>query len=70
MTASISEKVANLEHQQEVENLMAENRDLEEKLTTIKVKRQEDKAKLKEYEKAKIQIMQVQMLLFLLIIWG
>ena len=48
-----------LEHQQEVENLKAEVRDLQEKLDTLKVKRSEDKAKLKEYEKVKIQMQQV-----------
>lgn len=35
-------------------------RDLEEKLETLKLKRNEDKAKLKELEKYKIQLEQVQ----------
>lgn len=35
-------------------------RDLEEKLETLKMKRNEDKAKLKELEKYKIQLEQVQ----------
>lgn len=35
-------------------------RDLEEKLETLKIKRNEDKAKLKELEKYKIQLEQVQ----------
>lgn len=35
-------------------------RDLEEKLETLRLKRSEDKAKLKELEKHKIQLEQVQ----------
>lgn len=35
-------------------------KDLEEKLETLKIKRNEDKAKLKELEKYKIQLEQVQ----------
>lgn len=35
-------------------------KDLEEKLETLKVKRSEDKAKLKELEKHKIQLEQLQ----------
>lgn len=45
---------------QEEENLRAQVRDLEEKLETLKIKRNEDKAKLKELEKYKIQLEQVQ----------
>ena len=59
MTASITDKMANLEQQQEIDNLKAEVRDLEEKLETLKVKRQDDKVRLNEYAKAKIQIQQV-----------
>ncbi|XP_077157498.1 dynactin subunit 1 isoform X3 [Paroedura picta] len=44
----------------EEENLRAQVRDLEEKLETLKMKRTEDKAKLKELEKYKIQLEQVQ----------
>ncbi|XP_054845711.1 dynactin subunit 1 isoform X2 [Eublepharis macularius] len=44
----------------EEENLRAQVRDLEEKLETLKMKRNEDKAKLKELEKHKIQLEQVQ----------
>ncbi|XP_053110527.1 dynactin subunit 1 isoform X1 [Hemicordylus capensis] len=44
----------------EEENLRAQVRDLEEKLETLKMKRNEDKAKLKELEKYKIQLEQVQ----------
>ncbi|XP_032042085.1 dynactin subunit 1 isoform X1 [Aythya fuligula] len=44
----------------EEENLRSQVRDLEEKLETLKIKRNEDKAKLKELEKYKIQLEQVQ----------
>ena len=59
MTTSLTEKIANLEQQQEMENLKSEIRDLEEKLETLKVKRNEDKVKLKELEKVKIQMLAV-----------
>ena len=42
-----------------VDNMKLEIRDLEEKLETIKVKRSEDKNKLKEADKLKIQLQQV-----------
>uniref|UniRef100_A0A2K6N3J2 Dynactin subunit 1 n=1 Tax=Rhinopithecus bieti TaxID=61621 RepID=A0A2K6N3J2_RHIBE len=45
---------------QEEEVLRAQVRDLEEKLETLRLKRAEDKAKLKELEKHKIQLEQVQ----------
>ncbi|KAM5250178.1 dynactin subunit 1 isoform 10-T10 [Hipposideros larvatus] len=44
----------------EEEGLRAQVRDLEEKLETLRLKRAEDKAKLKELEKYKIQLEQVQ----------
>ncbi|XP_029415283.1 dynactin subunit 1 isoform X9 [Nannospalax galili] len=44
----------------EEEGLRAQVRDLEEKLETLRLKRSEDKAKLKELEKHKIQLEQVQ----------
>ncbi len=59
MSTSMSEKMLGLAQQQEMEGLKAEIKDLEEKLETIKVKRAEDKAKLKEFEKVKIQLQQV-----------
>lgn len=40
--------------------MRAQVRDLEEKLETLRLKRAEDKAKLKELEKHKIQLEQVQ----------
>lgn len=48
-----------LQQLQEMEGLRAEVKDLNEKLETLKIKRSEDKVKLKEFEKAKIQLQQV-----------
>uniref|UniRef100_A0A3B4EVD7 Dynactin subunit 1 n=1 Tax=Pundamilia nyererei TaxID=303518 RepID=A0A3B4EVD7_9CICH len=48
-----------LKHNEE-ESLRAQVKDLEEKLETLKMKRTEDKAKLKELEKHKIQLEQLQ----------
>ncbi|XP_022614105.1 dynactin subunit 1-like isoform X3 [Seriola dumerili] len=45
---------------QEEESLRGQVKDLEEKLETLKMKRTEDKAKLKELEKHKIQLEQLQ----------
>ncbi|KAG7262402.1 hypothetical protein CRUP_024070 [Coryphaenoides rupestris] len=45
---------------QEEESLRSQVKDLEEKLETLKMKRAEDKAKLKELEKHKIQLEQLQ----------
>nr|XP_057923860.1 dynactin subunit 1-like isoform X3 [Doryrhamphus excisus] len=45
---------------QEEESLRAQVKDLEEKLETLKMKRTEDKVKLKELEKHKIQLEQLQ----------
>uniref|UniRef100_A0A8D0AA80 Dynactin subunit 1 n=1 Tax=Sander lucioperca TaxID=283035 RepID=A0A8D0AA80_SANLU len=45
---------------QEEESMRAQVKDLEEKLETLKMKRTEDKAKLKELEKYKIQLEQLQ----------
>uniref|UniRef100_A0A673KRB2 Dynactin subunit 1 n=1 Tax=Sinocyclocheilus rhinocerous TaxID=307959 RepID=A0A673KRB2_9TELE len=42
------------------QNLRAQVKDLEEKLETLRMKRSEDKAKLKEMEKHKIQLEQLQ----------
>ncbi|KAJ7988874.1 hypothetical protein DPEC_G00313720 [Dallia pectoralis] len=44
----------------EEESLRGQVKDLEEKLETLKIKRAEDKAKLKELEKHKIQLEQLQ----------
>ena len=46
----------------EMANLRSQNKDLNEKLETLKIKRSEDREKLREYEKNKIQIQQVNRL--------
>ena len=43
----------------EAEKLKAQVKDLTEKLETLKLKRAEDRDKLREYEKSKLQIQQV-----------
>lgn len=48
-----------LQKDQEMDTLKAEIKDLNEKLETIKIKRSEDQTKLKEAEKAKIQVQQL-----------
>uniref|UniRef100_UPI0037E8F89A dynactin subunit 1-like isoform X4 n=1 Tax=Semicossyphus pulcher TaxID=241346 RepID=UPI0037E8F89A len=53
-------KVESAISKQEEESLRAQVKDLEEKLETLKMKRTEDKAKLKELEKHKIQLEQLQ----------
>ncbi len=44
----------------ELEYLRSEVRDLAEKLETLRAKRQEDKQKLIDYERCKIQLQQVE----------
>ena len=62
---SIDERLTNVQQQQEIEGLQVEVKDLNEKLDTLKIKRNEDKAKLKEFEKTKIQLQQVVGTIFL-----
>ncbi|KAJ8317237.1 hypothetical protein KUTeg_005141 [Tegillarca granosa] len=59
-SSPVIDKMTNLQQQQEMEGLKAEIKDLNEKLDTLKIKRSEDKAKLKEFEKSKIQLQQLQ----------
>ena len=59
LSTSIDEKLASVQQQQENEGLQAEIRDLKEKLETLMIKRSEDKAKMKEMEKLRIQLQQV-----------
>ena len=59
MSESINTQMDNLHRMQEIEGLKSEVKDLQEKLETLKVKRAEDKMKLKDFEKAKIQLQQV-----------
>jgi len=58
--SSIDDRLANVQQLQEIEGLKEEVKDLNEKLETLKIKRGEDKVKLKEFEKAKIQLQQLQ----------
>nr|XP_022336647.1 dynactin subunit 1-like isoform X4 [Crassostrea virginica] len=61
LTGGVPEdKMTTLQQLQEMEGLRAEVKDLNEKLETLKIKRSEDKVKLKEFEKAKIQLQQLQ----------
>jgi len=69
ISASINLQMDNLHQQQEIEGLKSEVKDLQEKLETLKIKRAQDKTKLMEFEKAKIQIQQVDYELFILIDW-
>ena len=59
MSASITSQMITLENEQEMANMKDEVRDLEEKLETLRVKRAEDKSRMKELEKLKIQLQQV-----------
>lgn len=54
--STIEEKLSNLQFQQELENRNQQIKDLNEKLETLKTKRLEDKEKLKDYDKLKIQV--------------
>ncbi|XP_066951382.1 dynactin subunit 1 isoform X5 [Macrobrachium rosenbergii] len=56
---TLEDRAQLLQNQQEMENMRAEIRDLNEKLETLRVKRQADKDKLKEGEKMKLQIEQL-----------
>lgn len=56
---SLDDKIALIQKEQEIENLKSEIKDINEKLQTIMVKRSEDKVKLKEFEKTKIQLQQL-----------
>ncbi|KAK2163666.1 hypothetical protein LSH36_75g02038 [Paralvinella palmiformis] len=60
MSASITSQMITLENEQEMANMKDEVRDLEEKLETLRVKRAEDKSRMKELEKLKIQLQQLQ----------
>lgn len=55
-SAGIEEKLSHLQIQQELDNRELQIRDLGEKLETLKIKRQEDKEKLKDYDKLNIQV--------------
>ncbi|XP_066262436.1 dynactin subunit 1 [Euwallacea similis] len=52
---SVEDKLNVLQLQQELENRNVQLKDLNEKIETLKIRRQEDKEKLKDYDKLKIQ---------------
>ncbi|KAL3270021.1 hypothetical protein HHI36_009077 [Cryptolaemus montrouzieri] len=54
--STMEEKITIMQIQQECENRNQQIKDLQEKLETLKIKRQEDKEKLKDYDKLKIQL--------------
>ncbi|XP_071169051.1 dynactin subunit 1-like isoform X2 [Mytilus edulis] len=60
MSMSAEGSLTNIQQLQEMEGLKAEIKDLNEKLETLKIKRGDDKTKLKEFEKVKIQLQQLQ----------
>ncbi|CAH0698567.1 unnamed protein product [Spodoptera exigua] len=55
-SSSMEDKIANIQAQQEITNLKAEVEDLKEKLETIKVRRAEDREKLRELERVRLQL--------------
>ncbi|KAL0852830.1 hypothetical protein ABMA27_012633 [Loxostege sticticalis] len=55
---SVEDKLANLQAQQEITTLKAEVEDLKEKLETLKVRRAEDREKLRELERVRLQLEQ------------
>lgn len=54
--SSMEEKITIMQIQQECENRNQQIKDLQEKLETLKMKRQEDKEKLKDFDKLRIQV--------------
>lgn len=54
--STMEEKITIMQIQQECENRNQQIKDLQEKLETLKIKRQEDKEKLKDFDKLKIQL--------------
>ncbi|KAG1678658.1 Dynactin subunit 1 [Nymphon striatum] len=57
--SNTDDKILLLKKDQENENLSIEVKDLSEKLETLRLKRSDDKIKLKEFEKTKIQLQQL-----------
>ncbi|XP_046383586.1 dynactin subunit 1 isoform X2 [Ischnura elegans] len=54
--ATMEERLASLQLQRELESARAEITDLQEKLETLKVKRMQDKERLKDYDKTRLQL--------------
>ncbi|CAL7938232.1 unnamed protein product [Xylocopa violacea] len=55
----VEEKLSHLQLQQENENLKSQVRDLTEKVETLRVKRMQDKERMKDFEKTKLQLDQL-----------
>ncbi|XP_076166866.1 dynactin subunit 1 isoform X2 [Ptiloglossa arizonensis] len=55
----IEEKLSHLQLQQENENLKSQVRDLTDKVETLRVKRLQDKERMKDFEKTKLQLEQL-----------
>ncbi|XP_013138470.1 PREDICTED: dynactin subunit 1-like [Papilio polytes] len=53
---AVEDKLANMQAQQEITNLKSEVEDLKEKLETLRVRRAEDREKLKELERVRLQL--------------
>ncbi|XP_008546049.1 dynactin subunit 1 isoform X2 [Microplitis demolitor] len=56
---TVEEKLSHLQLVQENDNLKAQVSDLNEKVETLRVKRMQDKEKMKEFEKTKLQVEQL-----------
>ncbi|XP_057330614.1 dynactin subunit 1 isoform X2 [Microplitis mediator] len=56
---TVEEKLSHLQLVQENDNLKAQVNDLNEKVETLRVKRMQDKEKMKEFEKTKLQVEQL-----------
>ncbi|KAL1514252.1 hypothetical protein ABEB36_003539 [Hypothenemus hampei] len=57
--SSVEDKLSQLQLQQELDNRSQQIRDLTEKIETLKIRRQEDKERLKDYDKLKLQLEQL-----------
>lgn len=55
----VEEKLSHLQLQQENENLKSQVRDLTEKVETLRMKRMQDKERMKDFEKTKLQLEQL-----------
>ncbi|CAD0206474.1 unnamed protein product [Chrysodeixis includens] len=55
-SSSMEDKIANIQAQQEITTLKSEVEDLKEKLETLKVRRAEDREKLRELERVRLQL--------------
>ena len=55
LSEKVEDKITNIQLQQEITNYKEDLKDLQEKLDTLKVKRSQDKEKLKDYERIVLQ---------------